>query len=674
MQKIKERDSLYLIQAMKDNQCEPVYDFVKINFHIPDLLKTPIGPQSFTLLTWAAYYNLRDLVQYFSVFADENALFDAMIVAVQNGCLEVCDIFLSYNTAKKCFQRVDAQGKNLAHHAAVHGQTLILLDILKHDSQVFNDPVDCPHHKDHGKNVLELAMDYGHETCALVLYQHGFQTLLQRENHVQAFIHLAAQKGYLECIQAYQDDGKDLNLLDKNQQSPLLWAASSGQLATVDYLINQRVELNSPEKKEWSYLKAPIFWAVVNGHTAVVKRLLEADADFEMNCWCYGSPEEPMPMPVNVTLPLSMMLTLAILPMATAGMVSAWLLVPTFIFCPNPKIQNNRQYTLLHIAAKEGYFEIVQLLCAQKNAEKMRHARDAQGNTASGLARKAGHYKVQQWIDGFRLEENLVLKMSEQHHYYYSGHIHREASFFREAGAKFVFEQSFGKSMRLFQNESTHRRVVESYFCGDGEHDKIAMRMRTVYPSAGAFNTFYFPKALINGWQGSVRFVRPYFEGEPAAGVLLQLEDQDQVYHAIEAIGQELARIHRHRIVLNQVQWDQVILRQNGSGYKAVYIDFSKSQEKSNSFILSGGMGSVSRTRDALQFAAQLRQFLYDHPKGLAIADAMPQWIDFIEASLDPNHPNFYAVFENLFTLSMGWVMEEREDIEADPTISQCNL
>ncbi|KAG6831502.1 hypothetical protein H0H92_009770 [Tricholoma furcatifolium] len=89
-------------------------------------------------------------------------------------------------------------------------------------------------------------------------------------------IHLAAQNKQLSLIQALlAEDPKSLNSLDLDERTPLHWAASSGAIDIVRFLIVKKAEVDKPDISGWT----PLHISVSAGHDEVVQELVGAGAD-----------------------------------------------------------------------------------------------------------------------------------------------------------------------------------------------------------------------------------------------------------------------------------------------------------------------------------------------------------------------------------------------------------
>jgi len=96
---------------------------------------------------------------------------------------------------------------------------------------------------------------------------------------------LAAQKGHLSVVEYLVNQKADINAKDKNDWTPLHYAAQKGHLSVVEYLVNQKADINTKDEDN----KTPLHYAARYGHLSVVEYLVNHGADIhEMNS-CLGT-------------------------------------------------------------------------------------------------------------------------------------------------------------------------------------------------------------------------------------------------------------------------------------------------------------------------------------------------------------------------------------------------
>ncbi|KAH6982589.1 ankyrin repeat-containing domain protein [Ilyonectria destructans] len=91
-------------------------------------------------------------------------------------------------------------------------------------------------------------------------------------------ISYCAQFGYQSYLRPFIDLGTFLDQPDKDQRTPLHWAAQTGRIYASKLLLDTgHVDLNRRDVAGWT----PLRWAAEKGHEAVVRLLLEKGADTE---------------------------------------------------------------------------------------------------------------------------------------------------------------------------------------------------------------------------------------------------------------------------------------------------------------------------------------------------------------------------------------------------------
>ena len=86
----------------------------------------------------------------------------------------------------------------------------------------------------------------------------------------------AVMGGHKAIVQLLFEKGVDINSKDNDGRTPLLWATGSGQEAIVQLLLEKGANINSKDNDSGG---TPLSSAVVAGHKAVVQLLLEKGAD-----------------------------------------------------------------------------------------------------------------------------------------------------------------------------------------------------------------------------------------------------------------------------------------------------------------------------------------------------------------------------------------------------------
>lgn len=647
---LKLNEKLLLYKAIHNKQHESVIEYIKNN----ELVNTKIGPEQMYPIELAALNNDEVLLNYFLQTADEEKIWLATLAAVRKGHLDIFKFLCLFSKIPCDKTRFvdEINNQKLTHYAAIYGNSNILLE-LQNLGFNLNEPINCLTSFDHGKNVLQLVMENDHEDCALILYNNGCTKLGYNEKYVWSFIHLAAAKGYLKLIQAYHNEGGDLDLLDRNDQSPLLWAASTGQIEVMKYLIDQKVAINNMQ----SYRLAPIFWAVVMGQTEAVKILLEAEAKFDFECLEYHHPKDIQLKYSSLNINGN----LFALGLAAAGVISPWFIISALFL--NVNLNNNLKLTLLHIAAQEGYEDIVKLLYA-RGSNSWRDKKNRDNKTAIDLAKDANHEDI---VIFLKYGGMCIKYPSNPVPNYFPKQSSTRSSFYQIYDGFYRPESDLGNHARLFKaNKAKHPDIiVESHICDKNAFDSHSELMQQVY--SGEYRTQYFSGSLKNNRQCSVRFIRQYFPGETATNFLYSSKDVNEILKALEVITNELIRIHRHDINLNKIDFKKIILSHNSCYYRAVFIDFSKSTKDQKVFSLFSSENQ--KNKDILLYAQKLEEFLYLHPQGIAVIEKMPSLAHFIEDCVKQQETDLQLRLQGLFNIASNWCEVEDEYDTCDKNI-----
>ena len=120
-------------------------------------------------------------------------------------------------------------------------------------------------------------------------------------------IHDAVRKGNVEAIKQHLVAGTDVNLKDaKWGNTPMIHAAYHGKHEIIDYLVQQRADLNAQSNNGWTALHV----AVGQEHLGVVGQLLRAGADVTVRNRLFGQGgnqeqvfDTPLDLAINFDLP-----------------------------------------------------------------------------------------------------------------------------------------------------------------------------------------------------------------------------------------------------------------------------------------------------------------------------------------------------------------------------------
>jgi len=92
-------------------------------------------------------------------------------------------------------------------------------------------------------------------------------------------MHIVAKQGWLEIIDLFLEYGADINIESRSRKfTPLAWAISAGQGASVELLINRGANINCECHRD-----TPLMLAVIERNMKIVKLLIDAGADINYN-------------------------------------------------------------------------------------------------------------------------------------------------------------------------------------------------------------------------------------------------------------------------------------------------------------------------------------------------------------------------------------------------------
>jgi len=95
-------------------------------------------------------------------------------------------------------------------------------------------------------------------------------------------LHYAAQNGHFGVVEYLGNQKADINAKDKDDGTPLHIAAQIGHLSVVEYLVNQKADININDMNNWT----PLHYASRYGHLSVVKYLVNQKADINAKDTC----------------------------------------------------------------------------------------------------------------------------------------------------------------------------------------------------------------------------------------------------------------------------------------------------------------------------------------------------------------------------------------------------
>lgn len=163
--------------------------------------------------------------------------------------------------------QTDSNGMNFLHRAVVNNDINAINTLIETDIDL-NIAVNRPGHANHGKTILDLALELGHTTAAPRLILAG--AILSNETLHP--IHIAVKNGHLETVDAlFQMNPSILNITNQLGQTPLHYAAANGYLNIVQHLVGLNADVNHSTNSN----KTAVQLADKNGHPDVAKYLVE---------------------------------------------------------------------------------------------------------------------------------------------------------------------------------------------------------------------------------------------------------------------------------------------------------------------------------------------------------------------------------------------------------------
>ena len=150
------------------------------------------------------------------------------------------------------------------------------------------------------KNALCVAAQEGHADIMDILLTdavHPDVSDLSDTMWRRKAIHHAAARGHVRVVEKLVESGADINIVDDDSRTPLLWAATNGWVSVAEYLINHGAAINLAQREGFT----PLHAATYLGHLPMCQFLLSRGADInsaDRDGWtplhaavCYGHPQ-----------------------------------------------------------------------------------------------------------------------------------------------------------------------------------------------------------------------------------------------------------------------------------------------------------------------------------------------------------------------------------------------
>ncbi|XP_074605773.1 transient receptor potential cation channel subfamily A member 1-like isoform X1 [Acropora palmata] len=162
----------------------------------------------------------------------------------------------------------DSEGMTPMLRASLAGNVEIIDHLIKKGASILPLPGST------SPSPLMCAVKRGQTNAIMYLLQHGAQ-MHYRDSFGRTCLHVAADSGIVHTVDLIlQIDGMDLiNSVDKDRRTPLHYAASKGNPQIVKKLLCARADFNVQDEEE----KLPFHLATESGNLECVKLLLEAN-------------------------------------------------------------------------------------------------------------------------------------------------------------------------------------------------------------------------------------------------------------------------------------------------------------------------------------------------------------------------------------------------------------
>ncbi len=226
--------------------------------------------------------------------------------------------------------------------------------------------------------AMRAAQDGALNVFKFLIEEGGADPTITDDQFDQDALHIASFNGRAEIVRFLATRTKvNTNRKDKSGYTPLFAAAEKGFFAIVKILVEQAdAEVNS--KNGNGYDSMPLGIAAANGHSDIVKYLLNHGAKAQVNYLnlntysaLYAAAEHDEAKVVRILI--------------EEGNA-------------NVELRNEDQlWTTLHRAAHEGYLDIVKYLVEEAGANVSARTGDGR-DTAQTLAEKNGHKNVAQYL------------------------------------------------------------------------------------------------------------------------------------------------------------------------------------------------------------------------------------------------------------------------------------
>ncbi|XP_070795010.1 ankycorbin isoform X2 [Pituophis catenifer annectens] len=147
-------------------------------------------------------------------------------------------------------------------------------DLEKVASLLGKKGANATKHDSEGKTAFHLAASKGYSECLRLMITHGAEvTILDGTGHNA--LHLAAKNNHVDCVKRLLQSKCPAENTDSSGKTALHYAAASGCLQITQHLCEHKCPINIKDVDG----NTPFFLTVQNGHSEVCKYLLDHGAD-----------------------------------------------------------------------------------------------------------------------------------------------------------------------------------------------------------------------------------------------------------------------------------------------------------------------------------------------------------------------------------------------------------
>ncbi|KAA6406481.1 MAG: hypothetical protein FRX48_09752 [Lasallia pustulata] len=226
---------------------------------------------------------------------------------------------------------MDGSKRTALHAAAASGNNAVCSLLLDKGAQLECKDIDS-------KTALQMAVEGGHADTVELLLKRSSLKPSDQAFHEAWYAAVAA--GDIRVAEKFVEKGATPKGLKNTASTPVLWAAKSGKLEMLDYLLGKKFSADGDDGSSWTALHL----APYTGHEKIVERLLEKKVYAKA-----GTSQKEAPL--HLTIKGGDMATAEILPEETGTPVAS---------------QDIHDQSPLHVAARGGNASIANALLSKK--------------------------------------------------------------------------------------------------------------------------------------------------------------------------------------------------------------------------------------------------------------------------------------------------------------------